>query len=89
MQNRISTLLGASCLLFSAAALSAGVSFSELDVNADGAIDQGEAAKSAVLAPLFSGADSNSDGRLDQDEFSTLANSSQDSPQESNTEEAE
>ncbi|MBL1292770.1 MAG: hypothetical protein COB61_002755 [Thiotrichales bacterium] len=88
MKNRISTLLGASCLLFSATTLAAGVSFSELDVNTDGTIDQGEAAKSAVLAPLFSGADSNADGRLDQGEFSALVEASQGSPQDF-TEEAE
>ena len=59
-------------------------------MNSDGMIDQGEAAKSPVLAPLFADADSNTDGNLDQNEFSVLVQSQGSSPsQESTIEEAE
>jgi len=81
MKNGIYSMIATTGLLFSAATLAAGVSFTELDANADGVIDQGEASASPVLAPLFSNADSNTDGSLDQNEFSSLVQSSQEAPQ--------
>ncbi|MBL1432364.1 MAG: hypothetical protein COC09_04400 [Gammaproteobacteria bacterium] len=89
MRNRTSLLLATSTLLLSAATLAGGISFQELDINADGLIDQGESAKSPVLAPLFSQADNNADGSLDQNEFSVLVNSTQSPGQDASTEEAE
>ena len=67
-------------LLFSAAALAGGLSFSELDANSDGNISMDEASGSATLAPLFTDADSNADGNLDKDEFSALVQPAPEEP---------